>query len=388
MKDKKDIRLLFEKFVLGECSGKETEEVVAFFREQTPSGEIPSVEDILELLEERPGMEESKADAIYHKILEKGQKKDKVVPIRKKRFKKRYLTVAAFILVLISAGTFFLAAALFENSPETTVQEESVTLELGNGEVRVIEPGNSGEVIGSSGHVVGKQDKNRLTYTASEKENKMAYNTLKVPYGKRFDVVLSDGTTAYLNAGTTLKYPESFSSEGNREVFLTGEAFFEVTENKEHPFIVNTGGLQVKVFGTRFNVSVYPEDRLTDVVLVEGSVGLYEDKTDTVSKTMLTPGHKGSFDRREKRLTIKPVETGVYTSWMNGELVFRNMTFENILRKLERHYNVSISIHNKNLASEEFNASFGSEPVEKVLEYLEITYGIKYTVKKDKIIIE
>ncbi|MBC9796554.1 FecR family protein [Sinomicrobium weinanense] len=393
MKDHKNIQDLIEKFVLGRCTPEEIEAVIAYFKERTPTEEMPSVEDILGQLREVPQMEERMADRIYARILEKGQKKEEALPPVKKCRKNRFLMAAATIAILISAGVFFFQDPFSQkDDPPGLPSEPSITLVLDNGEIRVIEPESSGEVTDASGQTLGKQDQARLTYKeTSGKEEKLVYNTLKVPYGKRFDVVLSDGTTVYLNAGTSLRYPVKFIQGKKREVFLMGEAFFDVTEDKNHPFVVHTGELHVKVFGTRFNVSVYPEDRFTDVVLVDGSVGLYEGTQEMASlpaKAILTPGHKGSFDREEKTIGVNPVKTGIYTSWISGELSFRNMTFENILKKLERHYNISIEIRNKALAKEEFNASFGPEPIEKVLEYLRITYGMHYIVEEDRIIID
>src|SRR5690606_36367432 len=105
--------------------------------------------------------------------------------------------------------------------------------------------------------------------------DKLAYNTLKIPFGKKFRLQLSDGTMVHINSGSTLKYPIKFIAGENRQVYLDGEAFFDVAKDKKHPFIVNADNLNVRVLGTHFNVSNYPEDAVTDVVLVEGSVGMY-----------------------------------------------------------------------------------------------------------------
>ncbi len=385
MKDHKNIRGLFKKYSLGQCSPEEIAEIVAYLKTHKHSEGIPSVEEVLALLRESPRMEESAADHVYNRI----RKNAEVIERRKagKQVRRKYYMAAAMAVVLISAGSLFFGSSLLKKDGVIEVREE-ITLELDNGQIKVIKSEGSGEVHNASGDVVGKQDKNRISYVANGKSKKhISYNTLKVPYGKRFDVELSDGTVVYLNSGSSLKYPENFPGEGRREVELTGEAFFEVAEDKEHPFVVNTKELNVKVFGTRFNISAYPEDDLTDVVLVEGSVGMYEDIRHTEKGIMLTPGHKGSFYRNDKNIEISAVETSVYTSWIGGELVFRNMTFENILKKLERQYNVNITMKNRTLAGEEFNASFDREPVEDVLEYFKMTYGIRYTVEGDNITI-
>jgi ferric-dicitrate binding protein FerR (iron transport regulator) len=237
---------------------------------------------------------------------------------------------------------------------------------------------------------LANQNKGKIVYDTETAPEDLVYNTLKIPYGKRFELVLSDGTSVHLNSGTTLKYPVKFIAGQNRAVFLDGEAFFDVAKDKKHPFVVNADALNVRVLGTHFNVSNYPEDDITDVVLVEGSVGMHTsgEKFDANTNTVLEPGYKGSFTKANSKITTKAVSTQVYTAWIKGELVFRNMSFKNICKKLERHYNVSITNLNKKMENEKFNASFKNEPIEKVLGYFNELHGLKYTIAKDKITIK
>ncbi|UGU15471.1 DUF4974 domain-containing protein [Sinomicrobium kalidii] len=307
------------------------------------------------------------------------------------RFTTRYFKYAAAILVLLALGFFYQQGYFSPRSDDVLVpREEAVTLQLDNGKIEIIDTETSQNVTDARGNLVGKQNKNQITYTPNAITGSMAYNTLTVPYGKRFEVILSDGTSVRLNAGTSLKYPTHFQEGEHRQVFLNGEAFFEVAKDAERPFIVNADDLNVRVLGTRFNVAIYPEDEATDVVLVEGAVGLYtEDENFNPDKnTVLSPGHIAVFNRKEKTISTKEVVTRVYTSWTKGELVFRNMPLESILKKLERHYNITIINNNTELAQKEFNASFGREPIEKVLEYFKISYGITYKIEDNKVIIE
>ncbi len=194
---------------------------------------------------------------------------------------------------------------------------------------------------------------------------------------------------AYLNSGSSLRYPVEFIEGKERRVYLTGEAFLEVAKDTYRPFIVNAADLNIRVFGTKFNVSAYPEDQLKEVVLVEGSVGLFPgtELTDGGEGTVLIPGHKGSYDNTEGNIATEEVVTSIYTSWVNGVLVFRNMTFENILKKLERHYDVKIVNNNSKLASAKFNASFGDMPINKILDYFKGEYNIDYSIINEQEII-
>ena len=335
-------------------------------------------------------MNQPDVDSIKRNLLKK-IKKDKNLLYRlniQKVFK--YAAVAVFFL---SIGYFFQKDFFSGKSSNETAmpKEEFITLQLEDGNIKVISQDGSAQVLDSKGNIVGKQKGNRLIYNDGSALERIVYNTLRVPYGKRFEILLSDGTKAYLNAGSSLKYPIKFLEGEKRQVYLTGEAFLDVAKDNDHPFIVNAGDLKIRVLGTQFNVSTYPEDKTSEVVLVEGLLELYLGSKDyrVKNSTILKPGFKGSYNKKDSEVTTKPVITSIYTSWINGELVFRNMTFENILKKLERHYNVTIDNRNVELSLKEFNANFGSEPIKNVLEELKVNYGIKYEISDtNKIIIE
>ena len=231
------------------------------------------------------------------------------------------------------------------------------------------------------------QKSDQLIYDNNIDIKELVYHSLKVPYGKRFNVVFSDGSKAYLNSGSVIRYPVKFIEDKKREVFLEGEAFFDVAENKNELFIVNSNGINVEVYGTKFNVRNYSEDFNSDIVLVEGSVGI--NNSEVSELTMLKPGFKGSVDKENFRVKTSKVNTKIYTSWIDGEVIFRNETFNQILKKLERLYNVTI-INNKNESlNEVFNAAINveNENIEQVLEYFNKIYNIEYQIFNNKIII-
>jgi hypothetical protein len=231
------------------------------------------------------------------------------------------------------------------------------------------------------------QKSDQLIYDNNVDIKELVYHSLKVPYGKRFNIVFSDGSKAYLNSGSIIRYPVKFIEDKKREVFLEGEAFFDVAENKNELFIVNSNGINVEVYGTKFNVRNYSEDFNSDIVLVEGSVGI--NNSEVSELTMLKPGFKGSVDKENFRVETSKVNTKIYTSWIDGEVIFRNETFSQILKKLERLYNVTI-INNKNESLDEvFNAAIDveNENIEQVLEYFNKIYNIEYQIFNNKIII-
>ncbi|MFI1745667.1 FecR family protein [Thalassobellus sediminis] len=293
----------------------------------------------------------------------------------------------AAIAVLFLGIGYLYQSNFFQNNNEINIPIDSITLQLENGNVKVIKEDGSTEVVDKNGNIIGSQNGQRIIYSNDIKKEVLVYNTLTIPYGKRFEVKLSDGTIVHLNSGSSLKYPVNFIEGENRIVFLNGEAYFSVTKDVKHPFIVNAEGLNVKVFGTKFNVSSYSEDKETNVVLVEGSVGMYANNETTKEGTILVPGTKGSFNKIDQNISSENVDTLIYTSWMEGGLFFRKMTFKNIAKKLERHYNKKIIISNEQLENEIFNANFKDEPIENVLDYFKESFLINYKINNETIYI-
>jgi len=392
MNSNSEIKNLLQKFVLNQCTPEETNEVIAYCKKNKLTDDFPSVEDIQNLLGEMPKMSQQKADDIFMNILASSKENETTISIspKKSNFKK-YIAIAASVVVLLGVG-FLYKQNILNTTPQQKFDFKStdIVLQLEDGKVQIIHEDNTVQLLDSKGNVVGNQAGNKLVYENNSDLEKVSYNTIKIPYGKKFQLQLSDGTLVHLNSGTTLKYPVKFIAGENRQVFLDGEAFFDVAKDKNHPFIVNADNLNVRVLGTHFNVSNYPEDAATDVVLVEGSVGMYNsnEEFNADKNTILKPGYKGSFNRENATMMTKPVITDIYTSWINGGLTFRNMTFKNIITKLERRYNVTIINKNEKLANEKFNASFKEESIENVMSYFNDIHGINYTIKNNQILIK
>lgn len=380
------IQIVLQKFILNQCNANETQEVIDYCKNNQLTSDFPTVEEVKALLEEFPKMDNNTADQIFSKIVVQAQETEHIEQ-RKFPFK-RYMAIAASIVVLLSIGLSY-KNSIHAPKSNPIINTNDITLQLENGEIQVISEGKKSKVTDSNGNVVGNQNGNKIAYDTETSIEKLVYNTLKIPYGKRFELELSDGTIVHLNSGTTLKYPVKFIAGANRQVFLDGEAFFDVAKDKKHPFVVNADKLNVRVLGTHFNVSSYPEDDMTDVVLVEGSVAMYSsnEEFNADKNIVLKPNFKGSFNRNNNHIDAKEVNTDMYTAWINGGLVFRDINFKNICKKLERQYDVTIVVKNQKLANEKFNASFSDKPIEKILSYFDDVYGIDYTRKNNVITI-
>ena len=396
----KEIKTLLQKFALNQCNAEEIDRLIVYFKNTESPIDLPDLEHLISKLEPSETMDQESADRIFQRILAINNDQEKV--IGNSSFKRksilRYTAAIAIVIGLATTPFFFHNRFTTNNNQNSSLANDSlyqnfqasevVTLQLQNGEIEIIAEDGSSKVLDNKGNIVGQQKGNQLSYNQRTESDELIYNTLNVPFGKNFELVLSDGSKVHLNAGTTLRYPVQFVPGKDRQVFLKGEAFFDVAKDRNNPFIINSGELNIRVLGTKFNVSAYEEDELTEVVLVEGSVGLYNKSEEFKSESfLLTPGNKGSFDKDRNSIDSQEVITGLYTSWMNGELVFRNMTFENILRKMERHYNVSIVNNNLGINQEKFNASFRDATIEKVMEYFKSIYQLDFTINGKEIII-
>lgn len=303
-----------------------------------------------------------------------------------------FLKYAAVFIAFIGIGYYFM------NQHKTTavtgnqlqIADDKITLELENGNVKVIQTNGAQQHINISGKVVAEQIGNILNYEKENSAEELAYNILTIPNGKKFQVVLSDGTEVHLNSGSVLKYPVKFITGINRQVYLLeGEAYFDVAKDPKHPFIVNADDMNIRVLGTEFNVSTYPEDSSINTVLVEGAVSIFgKDKTyDKATSLELKPGYMASWDKTKNNATINEVDTNIYTGWKNGKLIFKNIQFKNIIKKLERHYNVTIINNNSKLDEKNYDATFDVETIEEVLNSFNKNYEIEYTIENNKIII-
>ncbi|WP_171017201.1 FecR family protein [Maribacter sp. ACAM166] len=293
----------------------------------------------------------------------------------------------AAIFIGVFASIYYLQ---LKEVPETKFQvaEDYIRLKMGDDRMQFINQNETQEIISASGEIIGRQEGSNIHYLADTRINELIFNELQIPNGKVFNLELSDGTIVNLNSGTKIRYPVKFLKGKKREVFIDGEAFFDVTKDKEHPFIVNTDDVAITVLGTKFNVSSYKEDSEITTVLVEGSVNI-TDMVDMEHNLVLKPGMKGSWNKSKKSINMDKVDTKLYTGWIRGELIFKNSIFSKMAKTLERKYNVSIENKNKYLAKKVLTANFNTniESIEEVLKVISEIHPFNYIIKDKHILI-
>lgn len=252
-------------------------------------------------------------------------------------------------------------------------------------------------------------------YSSGDEQPKpVDYYKVTVAYGSKSTIELPDGSIVTLNSGSTLKYPGSFAVT-DRTVILDGEAFFDVKKNTSKPFLVKTKDITVKVLGTKFNVKSYPEENLTETTLVTGKVEITRNSSDKNVKTsesplVLAPNQKAVFYREKNEIAVndvgkeeeehtikeplklkvlvqKEVKTETIISWKNDILVFNSEPFADIIKKLERWYDVEITLKYSKLSPVVFSGKFDQESIGEVLHALSLIEPFKYDVSKNKILI-
>ena len=218
---------------------------------------------------------------------------------------------------------------------------------------------------------------------------KPSYNTLTVPYGKRSKITLSEGTTVWLNSGSKMVYPAVFA-ENKREVYLDGEAIFNVSKDPDKPFIVKSQQFDIEVIGTIFNLNAYSEDKNSSAVLKEGSIKLTR-KTKAylpAKNKVISPGEMITFDEKDEQFIVREVDPSDYLSWHHGYCVFRSETLGNILKRISRYYNIEISLQDRELAQETFSGRLDlkSSP-DEVLNTIKKTTPFNFKEEEQRITI-
>lgn len=239
----------------------------------------------------------------------------------------------------------------------------------------------------SDSSVVLSNEKGELSYrNVRERAGESSVNTLRVPCGGEYQLMLADGTRVRVNSESELVFPTCFNS-GRREVFLKGEAYFQVAPDSDKPFYVRVNDYIVKVTGTSFNVTSYTDDPCAMTTLVEGKVSVYGN--DSTWNCDLTPGHMLKFDKGTARVTSEECDPRIYTSWIDGEFKFRDMRLEDIMKKLNRWYDFEVAYEEEELKDLRFSgAAEKYNPVEFLLKMIEEVTKVRFDIEGKRIMVK
>ena len=233
-------------------------------------------------------------------------------------------------------------------------------------------------------------EKSTLLYSGESEDKSVTpvYNTLITPLGGEYNLELSDGTKIWLNAGSSIKYPVRFN-DTIRNVFLEGEAYFEVAENLEKPFIVSVSNVDIRVLGTAFNVMAYNDEEMLETTLAEGKVQIHIKDTIDSSTMILTPGYQASFSKETKTVEKYEVNVDKYISWKEGYFVFDNDDLTSIMRKLARWYDIDVEFNNNEIMNYHFSGKLKRyENISGILEMIGLTTNVQFEINDKKVIVK
>lgn len=265
-----------------------------------------------------------------------------------------FYKVAALLIFLLTSS-IFLYHRLTSNSFATIAANETVSdnvavIKLSDGSThRLASKDSKIEYSADGGAIVIKDFDQEEKFDNINTSKVKLLNQIIVPFGRRHLIALSDGTRVQLNSGSSLLFPAVFS-ENNREVYLKGEGYFEVSKNPNKPFIVKTDFMDIRVLGTTFNISAYEDEKIAYTVLVEGGVVVSRTKNNLDnSEKKLSPGQGCFYSSATNSSEIREVDLTEYTSWKDGLLFFKDKPLDEIVGRLEKYYNKKVQIEGKTL---------------------------------------
>ena len=303
--------------------------------------------------------------------------------LRRQRRMTTWIKYAAVIaLPLLIAGVWLLFPRGGERSipvaqnTKIVKREESPVLEVVGGGKVILEKEKDKMIEAGSGVDV-QQSSGMLVYSDSVVSEYVDTNVLRIPKGGEFKLQLADGTRVYLNSATDLRYPVAFTGP-ERRVYLKGEAYFEVAKDVEHPFIVVTDDVQVRVYGTSFNVNTLGADGVR-TVLVEGKVGIRGQDLDR--EYVLKPNELAFYDRNSRDMKIETVDPDLYTLWRKGIFVFERETLENIMNTLSLWYDMEVFFQSESAKQLHFSGHMKRyEQIEDILHAITDATGVVFTI--------
>ncbi|WP_316794676.1 FecR family protein [Pedobacter frigoris] len=303
-----------------------------------------------------------------------------------------YLTAACIALMVGGLTTLFYnyPGVKFKNFTVELPEEDiapggnKATLTLADGKVITLNEAADGELVNDAGIIIRKTGHGQLVYEVTGKnvsQNGPVYNTVSTPKGGTYKIILPDGSRVWLNAASMLKFPSTFSNLINRNVELSGEAYFEVAKDKNHPFVVKSHQQEVKVLGTHFNISSYIDEDQTSTTLLEGQVQVTSDGKNRILK----PGQQSVIDANGK-IAVQEADVDGVMSWKNGLFVFDDEPLESIMKKVSRWYDVEV-VYQGIDKNKRFGGSVSRfDHVSKVLRQLELTGSVHFKIEGGRII--
>jgi transmembrane sensor len=370
--------LLYEKYISGNCDAEEERKLCAY-------------QDKFRMLQEDPGQQTADdvelSERIYGRITSSLSE-----PSKTKIFLLSFFKIAAILAFAIGIGflyhTYYDRSVPQSSASKTLVRRaikpgtNTAQLTLSDGSVVDLNDAKDGVISTTDQAKISRNSGGSISYATNSSAPENATNTITVPAGGNYKVILPDGTSVWLNSVSTLNYPLTFKGK-NRIVTLQGEGYFEVSKNPEKPFVVQVDAMTVTVLGTHFNINAYKEHTGIQTTLSEGSVRLSQ-----ASKSVtLVPGEQGSVDRQSALMTVAKVNTNKVMGWKNGYFMFQDDNIENIMEQIARWYDVDVE-YRGDLSNKLFGGIYSrNKDINELLKGLELTGLVHFKIVGRRVIV-
>lgn len=388
---------LFNNLVEGKLSPADTQTLISWLGEdQLDTQAAQLIMNQLQLsvegekiTPELQAMLEAKLPAIL------SQKLQEPVTIYRSMLSRHYwLRYAAAIIVLFGLSIFFLKSRKSSEQPDVVKHvplkndiapgKEGAILTLSDGSTVTLDSLGNGVIAKQNGSSLSLNNGQLVYNPDGSVNNEVAYNTITTPNGRQFKLLLSDGTRVWLNAASSVRFPAVFNSNV-RQVQATGEVYFEVAKNAGKPFrVIINDKTQIEVLGTHFNVNAYTNEATINTTLLEGSVRIFNGD----EKIILSPKQQAHIDGQKKsRIKIvKNVNVEKVMAWKNGVFDFQDATLEEVMRQIERWYNVDV-VYEKGIPKLEFMGKMGRDlTLSEVLRGLELS-KVHFRIEGKKLVV-
>lgn len=398
-----DLQEIFIRFLQGKASPEEATFLIEQFAKQVDQTQLKAVirrqleagGDIADSVRQawEPALQDA-YKAIRSQIAEKSQVSD-ANGVEGSRFRSyrfgRWMggAAAAVILCVAISILFFYQPNTAVSDQATVVQPRDIApggnkaiLTLGNGAQVILDSVATGVVSTQGNTGIVKLNNGLLAYRKSnERSGEVLFNTVRTPKGGEYQIELSDGTRIWLNAASSVRFPNEFTGS-SRHVEITGEAYFEVSNNEKKPFSVSVNGLTVLVLGTHFNVMAYRDEPVSKVTLLEGSLKVREGD----HEVLLMPGQQAQAGPDGHLKKVRQVDLQGVMAWKNDQFWFNDDSIETVMRLLSRWYNVKVAIRGH--IPQHFGGYISRDIyVSKVFEALKATNYLNYEIQDSTIIV-
>jgi len=386
------LNYLITQYLNKECTADEFAELFTYIGN-------PAYEDVLQarmrddLKSLTPGADVHQVDwdSIYNNVINSSES-NKVRSLFSRRFA---IAAAVTLLCTIGAGIWVLKqkqpvtqqVAVVKQKHDIKPGTDKAVLKLADGSEIVLNNTAKGILTHQGLTAVKQQANGVIAYQVSaqrpQQGSKALTNTLSIPSGGQYMLILPDNSKVWLNSNSSLTYATAFTGD-ERVVELTGEGYFEIAKDAQHPFVVKSGRSNVRVLGTHFNISAYPNEKLNEVTLAEGSVMLTVGK----QSTKIKPGQQASFNQHDDMIALRAVDVDEAIDWKNGYFQFDNASMERVMNKVKRWYNIDIEYQGKQPAVKFTGMISRNNNLSKILDLLQSTGGVNFEIVNKKVIVK